>query len=481
MPTPYEVRHSSADDRLLKPSPLPAGHLGSTSDEYELFVGSPDTAIGRAVTHPQAPKSGLDVRRLFGAASQGQQNTWTDVSAVAQDASGMVLSPKPSGSPGTDVITTGYVLPYELADGGTITIEAVGTYKCGSLTPRILANLKIGGSYVVPQYEVTAPASSAAPTDIPGASGITTAFEWSSLTCGLNALGGYEALFAGATNLTKGEFQWRLTMKVHALGRWAKWQRGDEDSATKDRTCWVEATLEWGALQYNAGARIGEPYGYYFPTSTSTTQYNAYMPSGVARGNVYSFMGQQWLCHASSTTTALDATADPDELVPAIWTSMLADEAPGMGVHWKELFVPLVSKATISGFAAVDWTIGNELQLELGGPQQVDLGTTFTAYNAATLYLPEFGNCSDGGFNWAAKTMVLSSTFPRFAYDAGTGTSLSDTTGITPTFTDNPTGATGTAERCWRKLPSTLRDEMRMQHVHGYLYGRRNGVAERRV
>jgi len=480
VPNPYEVRHSTAADRLLKPSALPAGHLGSTSDEYEMFIGSSDTPRGRAVAPPSVPRAGADVRRLFGCASQGQESTWSDVASVAQDASGMVLSPKPAASPGTDVVTTGYILPYELADGGTIVVEAVGTYKCGSLTPRILANIRIGGVAVTPVYEVTAPASSGNLTDIPGASGITSAFEWSSLTCGLNALGGYHALFLNEANLTPGEFQWRLTVKIHALGRWAKWQRGDADSSTKDRTCWVEATLEWGGIQYNAGGRMGEGYGYYFPTSTSTTQYNAYMPSGVLSGTIYSFLGQQWLCHATNTRTALDAASNPDLLVPAIWTSMLADEAPGIGVHWREMFVPLVSKATISGFSTVDWTVGNEIQIELGGPQQVDLGTSFTAYNAATLYLPEVGTCSDGGRNYVAKTMVLAANFPRFAYDAGAATSESDTTGGVPTFTGTP-GVSGTGERCWRELPATLRDTMRMQHIHGYLFGRRNGVAERRL
>jgi hypothetical protein len=405
------------------------------------------------------------------------------VNITAQDGSGFAISPKPHLSAGTDVITTGYILANELADGGTFVIEAVGTYRCGSISPHILANLKIGGSYVYPQYETFVanagtPSTPADVANVIGAASDTRAFDWSYVTLGLNALGGYEALHISAANLTPGEFQWRLTMKVHALGRWAKWQRfnnsGTNASSTKDRNCWVEATLEWGALSYNGGCRIGEGFGYGHPISPLSTQYNATLPAGVVRGTVYTFLGRQWLCHAGSTTTALNAAADPDTITAATWTQMLSEEAPGMGAHWKELFVPLVSTATISGYATVDWTAGNEVQLELGGPQQVDQATVFPAYNASAAYLAEFGTCSEDGINYVAKTVLFSNNFPRFV--AG----VSDTTGVTPTFTAGPTGAAN-SNRCWRRLPATLRDDMRVQHVHGYLYGRRNGIAERRL
>jgi hypothetical protein len=144
---------------------------------------------------------------------------------------------------------------------------------------------------------------------------------------------------------------------------------------------------------------------------------------------------------------------------------MLTEEAPGCGVHWAEFFVPAVNTATFSGFSTVDWTIGNEIQLELGGPQQVDLGTVFAAYNATGAYAPEFGTCSAAGVNYSAKAHMYAAAWPRLV--AGVETAL--TTAAPPDA------------RYWRALPTTLRDEMRMQHVHGYIYGRRNGVAERRV
>lgn len=564
----FEIRHSSASDRLAKVAALPAGMFGTTSDELELFAGSLLSPIGVAVTSPQAPKSGLDVRRLFGVASQGQQDTYTDVSSVVQDASGIKLSPKAHGSPGTDIVTTGYVLPYELADGGTMVIEAVGTYKCGSIMPRILAKLKIGSSYVSPQYEAMmgSTGATAAPTDI--TVNVADAFEWSYLTCGLNALAGYEALHISAANLTPGEFQWRLTMKVHALGRWAKWSRWDDDAspwltatgytagqyrtnsagrtwlctanhtsgastepgvgasyttvwAAASANCWVEATLEWGALQSNSGARMGEPYSYNNPLGKKVLQWSPFVQrdtgtpaNGTVRGAIYSHLGKLWLCHAASNSGAqliaasvtnwADATAyvfndvrehggayyrciaghtsvlaNDEPGVAANWTlywiriyynadtvtHMLTEEAPGVGLHHAEFFVPAVSRATISGFAAVDWTVGNEIQLELGGPQQVDLGTVFAAYGATTVYAPESGTCSAAGVNYSAKAHMYASAWPRLV--AGVETAL--TTAAPPDA------------RYWRALPTTLRDEMRMQHVHGYLYGRRNGVAERRV
>ena len=110
----YEIKSSTAVDRATIPVRLPTGHMGSTSDAHELFVGNADTLFGRAVTAPQAPKAGLDVRRLFGVASQGQQDTYTDVDSVVQDASGIKLSPKASGSPGTDVVTMGTCCPTSL-------------------------------------------------------------------------------------------------------------------------------------------------------------------------------------------------------------------------------------------------------------------------------------------------------------------------------------------------------------------------------
>jgi len=537
----YEIRHSAASDRLLKLASLPAGNLGSTSDEHELFVGSLDTPRGRAVTHPSVARAGADVRRLFGVASQGQYDTWTDVSSVAQDASGMVMSPKPAGSPGTDIVTTGYVLPYELADGGTMVVEAVGTYKCGSINPKILAGIKIGGSYVAPQYEgmMNATGATAAPVDI---SGVTASrFEWSAITCGLNALGGYEALHVSAANLTPGEFQWRLTVKIHALGRWAKWQRGDDDSATKDRNCWVEATLEWGALQYNGGARIGEPAAYNNPLGQRTLQYSAFVQrntatpaNGTVRGAVYTHLGTQWLCHAASDRGAQLLAASVTDWVTAtayVWgdiressgggfyrcitghtssaagagaglnepgigddwalfwvriyynadvaAQMHTEDAPGVGLHWREFFVPAVSRATISGFATVDWTVGNEVQVELGGPQQEDHGNSWLTYANNVAYTAEAGvspftvgdrGVVAGGVVYSPKTYLYVASWPRMM--AGVNTAL---------WTAAPTGASPDSERAWRALPTTLRDDMRMQHIHGYLFGRRNGVAERRL
>jgi hypothetical protein len=546
----FEVRYSSAADRLLKTAALPAGNVGFTSDEYEAFVGSADTPRGRAVTSPQAPKSGLDVRRLFGFASQGQQSTYTDVSAVVQDASGMVMSPKPAllAGGGTDIVATGYVLPYELADGGTMTIEAVGTFKCGSIAPMILAKLRIAppgsAGYVAPQYEraLNSGGTAAAPLDVSGL--IANTFEWSSRTVGLNALAGFEALNISAANMTPGEFQWRLTMKVHALGRWAKWQRGDDDSATKDRNCWVEATLEWGALQYNMGARIGDGIAGANPLGTLTLQYSPFVKrntaspaNGTIRGAIYTFMGQQWLCHAASDTGAQLLAGSVADWVTAtgyvfgdiveslgvgagvyyrcvaghtssaagagaglnepgvgddehlFWKlvyydevvagQMLAEEAPGIGLHWREFFVPAVNRATISGFATVDWTVGNEIQLELGGPQQEDLGNTWGTYANNVGYTAEAGispftvgnrGVTAGGVVYSPKTFLYVATWGHI--EAGVNV---------PLWTAAPTGASPDSERAWRALPATLRDTMRVQQAHGYIYGRRNGVAERRV
>ena len=469
-----EFRFNSSADRVLKPAPLPVANIGVTTDEHELWFGASDAFAGRPAAPSVVGKTGTDVRRLFQVGAQGQASTWTDVGAVAQDASGMVMSPRPNGSPGTDVVSTGYILPYELADGGLVVIESCGTYKLGSVLPRILARLKVGGSYVVPQYEahMNATGDVAVPTDVTGTT--ANAFEWSSITLGLNALAGYEALNMSAANLTPGEFHWRLTMRVHALGRYAKWSRGDDDSALRDRNCWVEATLEWGALQYNAGGRVGEPFAYYNPQGQRTLQYNAFVrrdtatpAGGTVRGSIYSFMGQQWLCHAASDTSAL-VVGSPNTLDESVWSQMLAEEAPGIGAHWREFWVPAVSKSTISGFATVDWTAGNEVQLELGGPQQVDLGTTFNPYGATTSYIAEFGTCSSAGTNYAAKTTLYAATFPRMV--AGSAVAL---------FTAAPSGA-GDSNRCWRVLPTTLRDEMRMQELHGFVFGRRNGTAQRR-
>jgi hypothetical protein len=178
-------------------------------------------------------------------------------------------------------------------------------------------------------------------------------------------------------------------------------------------------------------------------------------------------MGQQWLCHAASDTSAL-VVGSPNTLDESVWSQMLAEEAPGIGAHWREFWVPAVSKSTISGFATVDWTAGNEVQLELGGPQQVDLGTTFNPYGATTSYIAEFGTCSSAGTNYAAKTTLYAATFPRMV--AGSAVAL---------FTAAPSGA-GDSNRCWRVLPTTLRDEMRMQELHGFVFGRRNGTAQRR-
>ena len=483
----YRINHSTSADRRLGAA-LTAGHQGSTSDEYELFVGSPDTPIGRAVAAPQVPRDGVDARRLWQVGAQGQENTWTDVGSVAQDASGMVISPRPAGTPGTDIVTTGYVLPYELADGGTIVVESVGTYRCGSVTPRILAKLKIGGAYVSPQYEAMMNATGTDATPVDLAAVTADAFEWSSLTCGLNALGGYEALHIDASNLTAGEFLWRMTMRIHSLGRWAKWQRfnnsGTGAASTKDRTCWVEATLEWGALAYNAGGRIASPPGYQNPLSARTLQYSAFVQrdtgtpaAGTVRGAIYSFLGQQWLCHAASDVNAV--ASGPPDIDYDVWSNMLAEEAPGMGLHWREFFVPAVSKATISGFATVDWTAGNEVQLELGGPQQEDLGNTWGTYGATTAYTAELGTSPftggsrgvvDTGVVYAPKTYLYVTSWPRMI--AGTSTAL---------WTAAPTGASPDSERAWRALPATLRDTMRMQTTQAYLFGRRNGTAQRRM
>lgn len=517
----YEVKTGTAADRKLIPSALPEGHLGWSSDELEHFIGSSTSPFGRVATPPDPPRYGLDSRRLWVASSQGQQNTWTDVGSVAQDASGMVLSPKPHGSAGTDIVATGYIGPYELADGGEVVITACGTYKCGSILPRILAKLSIGGTYVAPQYEammVYPRGNTAAPFDI--LVNIADCFEWSSNTIGANALAGYEALYVDAANLTKGEFQWNLTMRLRALGRYAKWQRGDDDSATKDRNVWVEATLEWGALQYNAGGRIGVPFGFANPLGQRTLQYNAFVQNdtstpanGTLRGSIYSFLGTQWLCHAASGTGALIVGASAwtngvdyvyGDIVsnggstyrcvyghtagtgvdepgvdagaaikwvqvyydPEVWPQMLSEEAPGMGVHWREFFVPAVQRATISGFATMDNTVGNQVQLELGGPQQVDPGvTTFSAYGATTSYTPEAGVVEAAGVKYASKAYAYTAAWPRMV--AGVQTAL--TTAAPPDA------------RYWRALPTTLRDEMRVQTTQAYLFGRRNGVTERRV
>jgi hypothetical protein len=373
----------------------------------------------------------------------------------------MVMTPRAAGSPGTDVVTTGVIGAGELADGGEVIIQAVGTYTCGSALPRILAKLKIGGAYVVPQYEGTAPGFGV--LDVSGVTADT--FEWSSRTCGLNALGGYEALWATATNIPQGEFQWVLTMRIRSLGYQSKWDRADEDNSgeLKDRTCWVDATLEWGALMMSAGGRENSWIGIDRAFSTLNADYGATTIS-TTRGNFYCYGGNMWLCHAGSATSAITA-GSPPTFDAADWGLMQAEESPGVGAHWREFWVPAVSKASIAGLATVAWRSENEIQLELGGPQQQDTQTVASGYANNIAYQAEVGMVLDSGTTYVAKTNLYNATYPRLA--AGVHVAL-------------PTAAPPDA-RSWRALPASRADAMRMQTVSGYVYGRSPGVMERRT
>lgn len=456
----YEIRVGTTDDRRLRPGalgPLREMHLGLDREQREVYVGTNRAVLGEALVPPLVGRTGHDVRRLWQVASQGQVNVWN----TTRDGSGLYLTPRAAGSPGTDVLTTGVIGAGELADGGEVVITAVGTYKCGSALPRILAKLKIGGSYVVPQYEGTLPG-----VGVVDVSSLTAdCFEWSSRNCGLNALGGYEALWATATNIPQGEFQWRLTMRIHALGYQSKWDRGDQDNTTnlRDRTCWVDATLEWGAFMASAGGRVNPWIGYDRAWATLNGDYNCTTLS-TTRGVFYCFGGQMWLCHAGSATTAVTA-GSPPTFDAADWATMLAEEAPGMGTHWREFWVPAVSKAHICGLASVAWRSENEIQLEMGGPQQMDVATVASAYGATTAYQAEVNTVLDSGTTYVAKTNMYNSGYPHI--EAGVHVA-------------QPTGAPPDA-RYWRALPATRADEMRVQTVSGYVFGRSPGVMERRT
>ena len=517
---------SDAQRRAL--ASMAAGHLGSTQDTHEVFAGDAATPYGYPAAYPQVPLGGADTRRLWAVCSQKGVDTWSDEAAVLQDASGIVIPARAVQvssipTPNTDPVALGYVMPYELADGGKIVMEARGTFKCGSVRPRILAKLKIGSNYVVPQYEATRPDTTAF-TDV---SFVTAdAFEWSSQTLGLNALGGYEALNLYAATAESGVFDWKLTVEITSLGRYAKREDFDDDVVTwltataytagthrvrntdlagRTYTCianhtsgttskpgtgatwttyWreisgnarVQATLEWGGLNYNGGGQMGEYFGAYNPFAALNVQWNAFLPSGSVRGTVYSFMGQQWLCHANATQTALDVTggAGGYAIYPTVWQNILAEVAPGIGAHSKEFFVPLVSRSTLVAHAFVDWTAGNEIALELGGPTQEDRSLTYDAYGATTAYAAEAGQSPytgtkrailDTAVNYAAKTAMYASNFSRMVDGAEVDL-----------FT-----AAATDRRCWRPLPAEMRDTMRLHTTTAYLFGGRPGAYQART
>lgn len=507
------------------------GYLGTTSDGREGFAGNPATPLGYPFTYPQVPLHGLDVRRLWTVASQGQSDTWTNENGDVVDASGMVMTPRIATGVDTDPVARGYIRPYELADGGEVVIQTYGTYKCGSLSPKIVARLTIGGERVFPDYGLDQPLL---PGFDPVSGVVSQAFDWSYSTLGSNVLGGYEALSSARTNTPQGLFQWRLTTRIRSLGRYAKletmdddaadWSSGTDytvgavvrDTATANRTyrCliangpattvfqpnvtvgweayWqdisgnlaVEMTLDWGALHYNPG----DPFSFSNPFSNNTNQYSTLFDNtagtqGVKRGSVYSFLGRQWLCHASSLTSATSGGSK------GAWatnrntaTDMLVEQAPGMGMHWKEFFVPLVQSKTYTAFAQMNHVQGNELILELGGPAYVDPALSPAAYSATSDYFAESGTCTDGGNTYVAKVfMDYDATPANSAYIHMDGGAVSLLMRAAPTAA---VSGSVSGDRFWRQLaanPEDRFDDMRMQHTQAYLFGGRVGAYQERT
>lgn len=507
---------------------------GSTSDEHILYVGDLATKLGYPTTFPQVPLHGQDVRRMWQVASMGQADSWTNEAGTLLDGSGMLLSPKSAAA--CDPVARGYIQPYELADGGTILMESYGTYKCGSLSPKIAAKLKVGQRggtpvdyYIYPDYGIDVPSTSVPGFDV--ASGVVSqSFDWSYPTLGTNALAGYEALSSLRTNTPAGQFSWRLTTKLRSLGRYAKHETYDEDlvdwatatgytagtsvvrnadlmdrayicttshtsgASTKPGTgaSWtsnwreitgnvaVEMTLEWGALHYNPG----EVFNFNNPFSENSTQYSVFWNNaggavipGVKRGVVYAFLGQQWLCHAPSLTNATSGAKGTWATTRNNVVDMLAEQAPGVGAYWKEFFVPLVSHKTFTAFGFIDHTVGNEITLELGGPTYVAPTTSISAYSATTDYNAEVSVASDGGNDYVCKaTIDYNATAANANFprmDAGAEVSV-----MTAAPTASVSGSIS-GHRFWRLLATNLGDRydtMRLMSTQAYLYGGRVGA-----
>lgn len=521
--TDYNIYRST--DALRRAATMGDRALGTTTDTEELFLPSDDTVLGRPAVFPQLPQQGQDVRRMWCVSSQGQGDTWTDAAGVKQDAAGIVLTPRAAAT--TDPVARGIVQAYELADGGLIQIESYGTYKCGGASPHITARLKCGSEYWTPDYGLDTPLS-------PGfdvTSGVpANAWDWSYATLGTNALAGYEALSSLRTNTPPGQFSWRLTTTIRSLGRYAKHETYDEDvvdwatatgysvgnvvrnadlarrtyicihahtsgTSTKPGTgaTWtaewreitgnvaVEMTLEWGALHYNPG----QPFTFALPFSQNNPQYSVFWDTtgtaGVKRGCVYSFLGEQWLCHAGSTSNATTGSKGSWTTTRNTVIDMLAEQAPGIGAYWKEFFVPLVSRKTYTAYGYMDHTRLNEITLELGGPTYIGTGTSISAYSSTTTYTAESSIVSDTDDYVAKVSMDYNATAANSLYvhmDGGSEVSLMRAA-PTASLSGSISGS-----RFWRKLaddPEDRYDVMRLLSTQAYLYGGRVGAAQVRT
>jgi hypothetical protein len=483
MPPDYNIyRGTDANRRTI--SNMADGRIGSTSDEDEVFIGSSKTPLGMPAVYPRLPLEGVDARRMWAVTGVAFGNKQTALGAAVQsDISGLTINPRSftAAEVGTtDPVAMGYIMPNELIDGGYIEIISVGKYKPGSVFPRLLAKVKIGANYIAPQYE-TVDLNLLTVVDSTGTT--PNCYEFSQRTLGLNALGGYEAANTFATNLPKGEFTWKMTTRIHSLGRYAKWSTGDDDTAADadglfSANCWVECELEFGMLGLNSGGRIGNPpVGDLHTVGIGSLQlYGPMMVQEPIKGGVYEFMGRQWLCHAGG----LDRSATPSwtgAVVDfAVWQSLLAEEAPGIGHYWREFFVPTVSKASISGFAAVDWSVGNELIFELGGAQH-NLGVTPATWGAGLATRVPEGTASglvtgsDGNF-YACKTYLHYTLDKKLIQNV-----------LVADFDPDPVVATDgiASERGWRLLPTNMTDVMRVQSTHAYLFGGRVGTSRKRL
>lgn len=438
--------------------------LGHTSDERIPYAGAADTPRGRALGAPVIPRDGVDVRKVFGTARFGEATDYTPPGGSAESTWGFRLPALTS--PGTDPLASGVIKAYELRDGGEVVIRATGTFKCGSKRPRIMARLKAAGSYIDPQMEVDDTALGG--FDIGAALG---GFEWSHTTLGINSLWGYEALSVPRTNTPEGLFEWELEMRIQALGNGAARSDYDEDTTTLDSNTRVSAKLTWGGLHYNAGGRIGEVEGWFNPgTGTRSMALNAFLETGTTKGEVYSFGGRQWLCiHGSAATQSIfTGSAGSRTFQATAWQHWMAEEAPGIGIHWRDFWVPMVQESTMTAYATLDYEADIPLVFEMGGAGQNDRGATYSAYASGT-HLAESGIVTDSGTNYLCRrSMATGSTYPTVI--AGTESGL----------TAGPTDATH-GPRFWVPLPAEEADTMTCDGAHAYLFGGRRGSAQMRL
>lgn len=544
----FHIYHGPESTRRL--ATLADGELGSSSEEGQLYYGDTSrTPQGMPAAYPQVPLQGVSVRQLFNVGKQGlspDPDLYTDAAGYQHNGAGLQLPARDLLRTGgvyeepTYPVAMGYIRPYELADGGRITMHAIGAYTIGGPQPHLCARVKVGGSYIDPQWELDKQDGSTVGFDL--VAGVPPGFDVSYPTQGLNALAGYEAANllrqntgAPTTDLQEqGRIQWTVDVDVFALGRHAKESRYDCDipfwrsttvyaiddqvmgsngvtytsktahtAATTNEpgkgsawtTDWTEGgsanvaiRCRWkvGLFTHNAHSGAGFSNTIVWPTS----EYNPLMGdatlhsgTGTRRGGIYSWMGRQWLCHAASETTALTGAAHPLSVDSAALEQLLTEEAPGMGAHWREFWVPAVQEFEQWSYGEVDWAAGNEIELELGGATKFDITQPFPAYSATQAYSPEneaLGSCSKGGLVYIAKAQVYSSTWPKMVAGASSATHT-----IAP---DAALSGSISGPRYWRNVGvvtqnsrSFFQDIQEVFNVQGYVYGGRTGYSQMRV